>query len=82
MIRTPVKSTSIKAVGYDNGQLEVEFASGQVYRYADVPADVHAALMGGESIGRGFQSLIRGGGFSTEKVPPPEPATDDTPTGD
>ena len=82
MIRTPVNSTSIKAIGYEGGRLEVEFASGQVYRYSDVPSDVHASLISGESIGKSFRSLVLGGGFGFEKVPPPEPGAGDAPTGD
>lgn len=56
MDRTPVSSTSLKSVGYDpqTQTLELEFASGSVYQYANVPPEVHQALLEAESLGRYF----------------------------
>lgn len=61
MERTAVKSTSIKSVGHDpaTNTLEVEFSSGKVYRYANVPAEKHAELLAAESIGKHFGKSIR-----------------------
>lgn len=63
MERTQVdNSSTIAAVGYDpqTGMLEVTFKSGGTYRYADVPAAAHAALMQADSIGKHFHAHIRG----------------------
>jgi hypothetical protein len=74
MIRTPVKSSSLKSVGYDPATkaLEIEFASGQVYRYADVPAESFADLMSAASIGRQM-GAFKASGFAFEKVEPEQP---------
>ena len=61
MVRVAVESSTMVSVGY-NGQdkiLEIEFTSGAVYQYMDVPAVVHKALMRAESKGRYFNSEIR-----------------------
>jgi len=48
-------------VGYDREQrvLEIEFTGGAVYRYFDVPAEVHRGLMAAESHGRYFHQHVR-----------------------
>lgn len=62
MIRVPVKSSNLAAVGYDPSTetLEVEFSSGKVYGYAGVPADVAAAMTEAESVGSFFAKNVRG----------------------
>lgn len=71
MIRAPVESSNIASIGYDPASqvLEVQFKSGgkpgSIYRYADVPADEHAALMAAESPGSHFARNIRGAYKST-----------------
>jgi len=61
MRRTAVDSTTMLSVGYDSAQqvLEVEFSSGVVYRYLEVPATVFEELMQAESKGRYFNQEIR-----------------------
>lgn len=61
MKRNPVDSSSVISVGYNAGTmiLEIEFVSGKVYRYFDVPNSVHANLMNAESKGRFFNAHIR-----------------------
>lgn len=61
MRRTAVESTTMRSVGYDSTQqiLEVEFTSGAVYQYLDVPAAVFDELMNAESKGRYFNQEIR-----------------------
>jgi hypothetical protein len=51
----------MKAVGYQSkGQiLEIEFQSGAVYQYLDVPKAVHEGLWRAESKGRYFNEEIR-----------------------
>lgn len=62
MRRKPVDSSAITSLGYDPSRktLEVEFQSGNVYRYFDVPEDVYQELLGAQSKGRYFGSFIRG----------------------
>ena len=51
----------MRSVGYDSAQqiLEVEFTSGAVYHYLEVPAAVFEELMRSESKGRYFNQEIR-----------------------
>lgn len=51
----------MRSVGYDHTQqiLEVEFTSGAVYQYLEVPAAVFDGLMRAESKGRYFNQGIR-----------------------
>ena len=58
--RTPLRSSVLAAVGYDPGtaELEIEFTSGDVYRYYAVPASVHRALLEAESPGAYFNRAI------------------------
>jgi hypothetical protein len=57
MHRTHVTSAAISSVGYDDRSavLEVEFASGAVYDYLNVPKKVYRALLKAPSKG-GFVS--------------------------
>lgn len=61
MIRTPVESSNLAAVGYDaNSQiLQVEFKNGSVYNYFRVPAEKHAALMAADSVGKYLNAEIK-----------------------
>lgn len=59
--RTRVDSTAIASVGYEpqNRLLEVEFSSGKVYRYFDVPHDAFRGLLAATSKGSWFNQAIR-----------------------
>ena len=61
MRRRSVDSTAIASVGYDAvaRTLEVEFVGGAVYRYVDVPAQEHAALLAADSLGAHMNARIR-----------------------
>lgn len=61
MKRTRVDSSALRSVGYDEGVavLEIEFVSGEVYRYHAVPASIHRELMDAESRGRYFVENVR-----------------------
>lgn len=61
MERTNVDSTSLSAVGYEpeTGTLEIEFNSGSVYQYFNVPEEIYLNLLEAESKGRFFQTDIR-----------------------
>lgn len=73
MEMVPVKSSNVKAVGYADGDLTVEFVSGGRYVYHGVPAGVHAALMAAESKGAFvLREISRAYRFDRIRVPPPE----------
>ncbi len=59
MDRVPVDSEALSSVGYEDGVLEIEFSSGGVYLYFDVPQGVHEALMRADSHGQFFSRQIR-----------------------
>lgn len=61
MRRRPVDSSSIAEIGYAPRarELEVLFRNGGLYRYFDVPAPVHRALLEAESIGRYLNRHVR-----------------------
>jgi hypothetical protein len=60
--RQSVQSTAIAKVGYSKRQhiLEIEFVSGAVYRYLDLPAAVYRDLMSAESKARFYDFNIKG----------------------
>lgn len=62
MKRAPVISSSIRSVGYapEERVLEIEFVGGGVYRYLDVPSEVHEALLEAESKGTFVNRAIKG----------------------
>ncbi len=61
MDRIPVTSSLITAAGHDEAThvLEVELATGPVYRYFAVPRRVFEGLMAAESPGAFFNGKIR-----------------------
>ena len=61
MRRKPVESSAISSVGYDarSGMLEVEFSSGAVYDYFEVPRAVYEGLLKASSKGRFVSRRIR-----------------------
>jgi hypothetical protein len=69
MRRKPIDSSAIASVGYDPGRevLELEFRSGNVYRYFRVPEEVYQDLLRSPSKGRFFGSFIRGQYDSTRE---------------
>jgi hypothetical protein len=68
--RETVESSVIASVGYDPRRrvLEIEFTSGSVYRYREVPEHLHAGLMTAASHGKFFDAYIRDEGFDYEQV--------------
>ena len=62
MDRIAIRSSNIRSVGYDPGlaTLEVEFNSGSVYEYLNVPKDEYEGLMSASSKGRYFNINIKG----------------------
>lgn len=77
MERNKVKSSNIAAVGYElngngSGTLEIEFTSGAVYDYMEVPPELAAEFAASESKGKTFAAKIRGR-FETLRMPNVEP---------
>ena len=61
MRRYSVASSNLASVGYDTPTqtLEVEFLSGSVYQYYNVPENIYEQLMQAGSKGRFFHQYIR-----------------------
>jgi hypothetical protein len=69
MLRQVVESTNLRSVGYDKvtHTLEVEFTSGGVYRYANVPDSVWFELRHAPSKGKFFLDRVRDQ-FTAERI--------------
>ena len=67
--RQPVESSVLASVGYDakTRLLEIEFHSGAIYRYLEVPVEIFRRLLAAESKGRFFGAAIRDK-FRSERV--------------
>jgi hypothetical protein len=62
MLRQPLKySSAAVSAGYDpeNQELEIEFNSGDVYVYRDVPGYVYDELLSAKSTGKYISDNIR-----------------------
>jgi len=62
MNREPVRSSNIRSIGYDPGTLtlEVEFGTGTIYVYSNVPGHIHQQLTTASSKGSFFNNHIKG----------------------
>jgi len=62
MNRTPVSSTSIAEIGYDEQSqtLEVQFRRGGIYQYFDVTPGVYEQLMAAPSMGQFVAEQVKG----------------------
>ncbi len=60
--RAAVESSSIASVGYKRTSklLEIEFRSGAIYRYREVPKSVFTAFRAARSKGHFFSTQVRG----------------------
>jgi hypothetical protein len=63
MIRDPVASGTIASIGYDpdSETLEVEFTSGSIYQYFNVPPSLNEQLMAAPSKGQFLNTYIKNG---------------------
>ena len=61
MDRAPVSSSNIHSVGYDSSSmtLEIEFRSGGVYQYFEVPESVYEELLHASSKGSYFHQHVK-----------------------
>ena len=68
--RTPVRSSALQSVGYDEDSqtLEIEFTNGAVYQYFDVPTEVYRGLMAAESHGGYFNQRLRNAGYRYQRM--------------
>lgn len=62
MERTPIESTELRSVGYDetNYRMVIEFQDGRVFEYLGVPRDEYRGLMEADSPGQYFRRNVRG----------------------
>jgi hypothetical protein len=60
MKRQPLRSSVLRSAGYDRetAELELEFVSGDVYRYYAVPPSVFRALLDADSPGAFFNTQV------------------------
>lgn len=74
--RTEVTSSLIKAIGYEPGTrtLAIEFKSGSVYHYANVPPETYSGLRSSKSLGAYFVTHIKPNKerfpFAKQELPP------------
>ena len=66
----PVSSSNLKAVGYDSESktLQIEFLSGGLYEYYNVPESIYNGLMSASSHGSYFDKYIKKGGYNYKKL--------------
>jgi KTSC domain len=57
MNRRPVTSSNVASLGWHDETLEVEFRSGHIYEYHDVPEAVYTTLLGADSIGKALHEV-------------------------
>ena len=69
---TPCKSSQVKAFGYDAASktLQLEFNSGGIYQYHDVPASTFDSMKECESVGKFLGTEIKGK-FKFTRIPTP-----------
>jgi len=65
-----VESSMITSFEYhkDEHVLLVEFNNGRVYAYEDIPAGLVTEILFADSLGKAFNELVKGGGFSYAEV--------------
>ena len=70
MKRKSVSSATMSSVGYDRNKkiLEIQFSSGDIYHYFNVPYKVYDRLMNASSHGQYFNIHIKDAGFHFEKI--------------
>ena len=59
MTRETIASTALRSAGWEAGTLEVEFTTGQVWQYQNVPESMFKEMMNASSSGQYFQANIR-----------------------
>ena len=54
-----VKSSNIRAMGFQDSQMVVEFMNGGIYSYANVSRSVYHEIVTAESVGSVFIRLVK-----------------------
>jgi hypothetical protein len=72
--RTAVNSSNIRSIGWEDGELEVEFNNGRTYVYEKVPEATFRALIAAESVGSYFDANVRKVGFKFREKRSSRPA--------
>jgi hypothetical protein len=59
--RTPVSSSNIRSIGYDEDcqVLEIEFNDGSIYQYSGVPSSEYDGMMSADSKGKYLHANIK-----------------------
>jgi hypothetical protein len=65
--RIPIKSEMIKTVKFQQGNLEVEFNNGDIYRYLEVSLEIYNELKTSSSPGRFLNKKIKNE-YNYEKI--------------
>ncbi|MBU4075749.1 MAG: KTSC domain-containing protein [Euryarchaeota archaeon] len=70
MNRQFVQSSDLQSIGYDpnTNVLEIEFKSGGIYQYFNVPESKYEGLMKADSHGKYFDAYIKKGGYRFKKI--------------
>lgn len=70
MDRQYVASSHIVSIGYDpvNMVLEVEFNTGAIYQYYDIPQSIYDGLMAADSHGSYLAAYVKKGGYRYAQV--------------
>jgi hypothetical protein len=70
MVRTPVSSSNLRSVGYDphTATLEIEFNSGSIYEYYNVPESIYQGLMTASSHGQYFDRSVKKAGYRYRQI--------------
>lgn len=70
MNRQSVNSSDLASVGYDaqTQTLEIEFHSGGIYQYLNVPNSIYSALMSASSHGKYLDVNVKKAGYIPVKI--------------
>ena len=70
MERQYVSSSHIVSIGYDPTSmvLEVEFNTGAIYQYYDIPQSIYDGLMAADSHGTYLAAYVKKGGYRYTQV--------------
>ena len=82
--RVPVDSSALSSVGYSKRLLvlEVEFRTGAIYRYVDVPESIFHELLDASSKAGYYNANIKGRYQSIHVRPAPSPMASASPVGE
>lgn len=61
MLLAPVVSSDIAALGYEptNGEMQIQFTTGRIYSYQNVPPELYNAFVTAPSKGSFFAAAIK-----------------------